>query len=174
MCYPVCWFEHCLVFADVAWHPSLSQMANILFHPHACVRWMHPSLSLCIQNKKLHLSISVYSTSPCTVLLLISCRSPMYFLPTIIFNALPFTFFSLIHPHALFFPMCALCVLVSFLFSLPIPSCFTQDTFLAVFMCIWVMMTSWEFRRIFVKAPSDFKTYKLILLDISFYANYCF
>lgn len=41
---------------------------------------------------------------------------------------------------------------------------FKQDTFLAFFVCIWIMMTSWEFRRILVKTLSYYiKTYNLNL-----------
>lgn len=80
-----------------------------------------------------------------THLLQICCIFPAI----ILFMLFHLSFFSLIHPYAHFyFHVYFICSSFFSVFIASSMSHFKHDTFMACFLSIWVMMTSWEFRSL--------------------------
>lgn len=71
----------------------------------------------------------------------------------LLYSVIHLCFFVLRHPYILSLPVCILFVLISFLFVLLTPCLILESYLLSLFVCIWVMMSFWEF-RILVKAQT--------------------
>lgn len=146
-------FSRCCLTSFFITYGKLSNPSTTLHEVNASCFVLNTEQKKTLFEHLCVLYITLYSfTAP---LLEILCVFSSYYYLSCIAIHLPF--FSFLCPHFLLLPMCVLYVLVSFLFSFLIP-CLILSRILSwpFLVCIWVMMTSWEFRRIFVKTPSYF------------------